>query len=281
MSRCQSIAPPLRQRRQSIAPPEAVCIVRVMAESQSMKPKDFDRLYKAFESSISRYDCGRFCAPLNGGSPVCCSVEHAIPVVQKAEWQLLKGRTDLWRKFKPFDKASQDIVDDLADDCAAIECKGARSCERENRTLACRSFPFFPYIDRSNELIGLSFYWDFADRCWVISNLAIVEREFVKEFVDAYEFLFFKDREEFDAYREHSIAMRRVFSRWKRPIPIIGRDGGYFKELPFGRGVARADPRQFRRYGPWRSPEAFKREVRDLESKIPDDFDWQSAFRPR
>ena len=252
-----------------------------MAESQSMKPKDFDKLYKAFEASISRYDCGRFCAPLNNGEPVCCSVEHAVPVVQNGEWNLLRKRTDLWRKFKPTDKHAQAIVDELADDCSAIECKGARSCERDNRTLACRSFPFFPYIDRAGKLIGLSVYWDFADRCWVISNLDVVEREFVREFVNAYEFLFFKDPEEFDAYQEHSLAMRRVFSRWKRPIPIIGRDGGYFQELPYGRGITKADPKRFRKYGPWRSPEALRREVRELESKIPTDFDWKSAYRAR
>jgi hypothetical protein len=244
-----------------------------------MKPKHFDRLYKDFEAAISRFDCGRFCAPLNDGSPVCCSVEHAIPVVQKAEWRLLKKRTDLWRKFKPFDKASKDIVEELADDCAAIQCKGARFCERENRTLACRSFPFFPYIDRNDELVGLSYYWDFEDRCWVVSNLDVVERDFVQEFVRAYEYLFKKDPEEFDSYRDHSISMRRVFSRWQRPIPIIGRDGGYFKEMPKGKGFVKADAGEFRKHGPYKSPEAFRREVRELEGKIPDKFDWQGAFR--
>ena len=115
----------------------------------------------------------------------------------------------------------------------------------------------------------------------MISNLDIVARDFVREFVNAYEFLFFKDPEEYEAYQEHSLAMRRVFSRWKRPIPIIGRDGGYFQELPYGRGIKKADPKRFRKYGPWRSPEALRREVRELEAKIPTDFDWKSAFRPR
>jgi len=243
-----------------------------------MKPADFDILYRNFEAPISKFDCGRFCSPLNKGSPVCCSVEHAIPVVQKAEWHLLRERTDLWSKFKPFDKASKDIVDELADDCAAIECKGARFCERENRTLACRSFPFFPYIDRNDALIGVSYYWDFEDRCWVISNLQKVDRAFIDEFIAAYEMLFDKDPEEFDSYRDQSISMRRVFSRWRRPIPIIGRDGGYLKELPRGRGLVPAKASEFRRLGPFKSPEAFRREVRELQGRIPHDFDWKSAF---
>jgi hypothetical protein len=246
-----------------------------MPDSQTMAPHDFQEIYDRFQASISRYDCGKFCAPLNGGSPVCCSVDHAIPVVQKSEWKLLKGRTDLWRTFKAFDKASQDIVDDLSDDCKAIQCKGARFCERDNRTLACRAFPFFPYFDRNDKLVGISYYWDFEDRCWVISNLQIVEREFVREFVSAYEYLFEKDPDEYQAYREQSQAMRRVFSRWRRAIPIIGREGGYLKELPKGRGLVKAKVEDFAKHGPYKSAKAFAREVRALGAVVP--YGWDNA----
>ena len=246
-----------------------------MPDSQTMAPHDFQEIYDRFQASISRYDCGKFCAPLNGGSPVCCSVDHAIPVVQKSEWKLLKGRTDLWRTFKAFDKASQDIVDDLSDDCKAIQCKGARFCERDNRTLACRAFPFFPYFDRNDKLIGISYYWDFEDRCWVISNLQIVEREFVREFVSAYEYLFQRDPDEYQAYREQSQSMRRVFSRWGRAIPIIGREGGYLKELPKGRGLVKAKVEDFAKHGPYKSAKAFAREVRALGGVVP--YGWDNA----
>ncbi|MGH6961305.1 MAG: hypothetical protein ACREE7_12530, partial [Dongiaceae bacterium] len=208
----------------------------------AIKPEDFARIYDRFQAAISRYDCGRKCAPLNGGEPVCCSTGHAVPLVQKAEWRLLKSRSDLWHKFKPYDSATRKIVDELHHSCTAIECKGVRHCERDNRSLACRAFPFFPYITHEGSFVGLAYYWDFEDRCWVISNMNVVDAEFVGEFVAAHEMLFVADPEEFDTFKQHSASMRRVFSRRGAAIPLIGRDGGYFNVLPKSGKIVPADP---------------------------------------
>ena len=55
-----------------------------------MTPADFAVVYDKFKAAVSRYDCGKFCSPLNDGSPVCCSTQHAVPVVDKAEFKYLK-----------------------------------------------------------------------------------------------------------------------------------------------------------------------------------------------
>jgi hypothetical protein len=149
----------------------------------------------------------------------------------------------------------------------AVECKGARHCERDNRSLACRAFPFFPYIDRDKKFFGLAYYWDFEDRCWVISNLGAVERGFVDEFTAAFDYLFAQDPEEFDSFREEAITMRRIYSRRRRPIPLIGRDGGWFKELPMGRGIRPARLEEFLKHGPYRSDQAYARAVRKAEAE--------------
>ena len=47
----------------------------------TLKPADFASLYDGFTAPVSRFDCGRKCAPLNGGEPVCCSTQNAVPVV--------------------------------------------------------------------------------------------------------------------------------------------------------------------------------------------------------
>ena len=88
----------------------------------SARPEDFARIYEMFQAPISRYDCGRHCSPLNGGEPVCCSTDHAIPVVDRAEWDLLRRRTKLWHRYRPNDRAGKTIVGDLAKSCLAIEC---------------------------------------------------------------------------------------------------------------------------------------------------------------
>src|SRR5690349_21937260 len=140
----------------------------------TIKPQDFATLYEGFTAPVSRFDCGRKCAPLNGGSPVCCSTENAVPVVHKVEFDLLKGRTDLWSKFKPYDYATRQIVEELTSDCMAIHCKGARFCERDNRTIACRGFPFYPYMTREKQFVGLGTYWFSGAGCgwWRTFGLA-------------------------------------------------------------------------------------------------------------
>ncbi len=227
------------------------------------KARDYDKIYRRFTAAISeKYDCGRMCAPLNGGQPVCCTTGHAVPIVTTEEWKLLHKRTDLWFRFKPYDAATRQIVADLPANCRAVECKGAAQCERHNRTLACRAFPFFPYFTREKALIGLAYYWLFEDRCWVLSNLHIVEQEFVRELIDAYEYLFRKDEDELEAFLEQSASMRRVFSRWNRVIPIIGRDGGYYKVLPKSGGrVVKARVSEFKPMGPFVSDKAYRAEI--------------------
>ena len=76
-------------------------------------------------------------------------------------------------------------------------------------------------------------------------------------------------------------SLRQVVDRVVNTITTWGREGGYFQELPYGRGITKADPKRFRKYGPWRSPEALRREMRELEAKLPADFDWKSAYRRR
>lgn len=227
--------------------------------------KDFKIIYDMFSAAIAKkLDCGKICAPLNDGSPVCCTTENAIPIVEKEEWKLLKSRTDLWRPFEPFDKESKKIVKELPDTTCAVECKGAAFCERENRSLACRAFPFFPYFTKDGELIGLACYWTFEDRCWVISNMQVVEKKFVNEMITAYEYLFDKDEEQYEAYYEESATMRRVFSKRNEPIQIVGRDMEYLMVLPKSGGrIIPTKASAFQPYDPFTSNKAYKKAIKE------------------
>lgn len=228
-----------------------------------MKPADFAVVFDRFQSSVSRYDCGRFCAPLNNGEPVCCSTGNAIPIVDKTEFQLLRSRSDLWHLYKPTDAASRQIVAELHKSCTAVECKGARFCERDNRSMACRAFPFYPYFTREGELLGLATYWGFEDRCWLISNMQVVERDFVQEFIAAYEYIFERDPDEMKAMKSQSAYHRRTFSRRNEAIALIGRDGGFFKVLPYSGRVVPIQAEKLPRYGAYTSRTAYRKAVRE------------------
>jgi hypothetical protein len=217
-------------------------------QPKQASPEVYERIYKMFMAPVSAFDCGAKCGEHNGGAPICCSTDVAIPIVDKHEWNLLQSRTDLWHEFEIKDKATEKELSDLHEDCRAIECKGARFCERENRSVSCRTFPFFPYITRERDFIGMSVFWTFEDRCWVQSHLQIVNLRFIDEFVAAYELLFDHDMDEFDANKEHSANMRRTFTRWKRPIPLLGRDGRCYKVMPETHEVV---PARFAEFGKW------------------------------
>lgn len=222
------------------------------APSRSARVELYRRVYNDFRAPVTRFDCGRKCAPHNGGEPVCCSTEHAIPIADRAEYDLLKARTDLWRPYKIRDAADRRELSDMHRECMAIECKGAKHCERDNRTLACRAFPFFAYMDRSGTVIGLSHYWYFEDRCWVTSHLEVVTKTFVRECVAAFEAVFEVDREEYDTHNRLSADMRRVFTRWNRTIPMIGRNGDLFAIEPRTHVMRPARPDEFPRHGPYK-----------------------------
>ncbi|MBL8673223.1 MAG: hypothetical protein JNK11_21375 [Alphaproteobacteria bacterium] len=239
------------------------------AETPAATPALYAELYDFLSAPISRTDCGRKCAPLNGGEPVCCSTGNAIPIAHKAEFALLKERTDLWHRFRPFDATSKKIVGELAHAYCAIECKGVAHCERDNRTLACRAFPFVPYVDRAGAFLGFTYFWEFEATCWVISNLTIVDRRFLKELVAAFEHLFAADPSEREACREHVASMRRIFTRQRRAVPVIGLDGALLRALPRTGKLVPARPTDFEKHGPYRSETAYKRAVKEAGGTLP------------
>jgi hypothetical protein len=230
---------------------------------------DFATLYDGFTAPVSRFDCGRKCAPLNGGEPVCCSTQNAVPVVHKVEFDLLKSRTDLWSKFKPYDYATRQIVAELTSDCMAIHCKGARFCERDNRTIACRGFPFYPYLTRERQFIGIGTYWVFEDRCWMMSHLEIVDRPFVDEFIATYEALFVKDESELKTYVDFSASARRVYSRWKRQIPLLSRQGDLLIVDPSTGAHRPGRRKEFPKAKPFTSEKEYRAAVKEAGGEVP------------
>ena len=200
----------------------------------TVSARDYAAVYSGFQAPISKiYNCGAKCAPFNDGVPVCCDTGYAIPIVEKSEFAQLRNRTKMWRPFVPRTSDQKAEVADLkGSDSCAIECRGAAHCERDNRSLACRSFPFFPYFDAEKTLVGLTHYWNFEGLCWVIHNLTIVEKPFIDQFMATHEFIFKKDDVWRVTYVEQSSAMRGVYSRRGEKFAVILRDGTYCWVLP-------------------------------------------------
>jgi len=194
----------------------------------------FADLYRNFNSPIAALDCGDRCAPYNEwGVPFCCDTRHAVPSAYQAEWDYLKANTDLWHLWEGASPAEVARLRKQAPEGQVlIACLGYSLCQRNYRSLVCRAFPFFPYITQQGEFIGLTYYLEYVDRCWVISHLEKVSLDYRTEFVAAFDLLFQQmpaDREDF---RHFSAMMRRIYRRRKRAIPLLHRNGQAYKISP-------------------------------------------------
>ena len=193
---------------------------------------NFAQLYAKFEAPIAALDCGTRCAPYNGGVPFCCDTHHAVPTAYPEEWLYLQKHTDLWHQWQDEDVQETQRLAEEAGELVLIACKGHLACQRGFRSLVCRAFPFFPYINLSGEFIGMSYYWEYRERCWVINNLQVVTPTYASQFIQAYDALFKAMPDEIDAFSQHSRAMRLEYGRQRKTIPLIGRDGTLYKISP-------------------------------------------------
>lgn len=216
-----------------------------MSKQPAATSETFREIFDFFDAPVMQVDCGQRCKKLNDGVPVCCDTTNAVPIMQKPEYALLRSRSDLWHPFRPVDAATRAIVAGLHHTCKAVECKGHTQCERENRSLACRAFPFFPYFTARKKIAGLTYSWIFEDRCWVVANLKRVEQPFITECLRAYDVLFRDDPLERDTLVDHSASMRRVYTRKGRAVPVIGPNREFLFDLPRGGGLKRVSQKEF------------------------------------
>jgi len=103
----------------------------------------------------------------------------------------------------------------------------------------------------------------------MMSNMQVVDKKYVSEFVDTFEKIFAKDRSEFDTYVTFSASMRRVFSRWKRVIPLIGRDFTHSVIMPGTGEIKPIRPESYPKQGPFKSEAAYRRAIKAEGGVVP------------
>jgi hypothetical protein len=214
----------------------------------------FAGLYARFQAPIAALNCGDRCAPYNErGVPFCCDTRHAVPTAYQAEWEYLQENTDLWHAWQAEDPdETRRLQSETPPGQTLIACQGHLCCQRNFRSITCRSFPFFPYLDQEGKFLGLSYYWEYEDRCWVISNLQVVTTEYREQFIAAYETLFEQIPEERETFHHHGSEMRRIFARRGRAIPLLHRNGGFYKISPGNGRLRRVAAESLPKFGPYR-----------------------------
>ncbi len=177
--------------------------------SVSPEEKFFEELYRIFPRPLSEIDCGEKCGPFNEyGVPVCCDINLIIPSAYKAEWGFLKEKTDLWQPWSSSDLIDADLENDVQDGQVLLKCLGYQHCQRPFRTLTCRAFPFFPYLDSQGKFVGLVYFQEYREMCWIISNLSLVTAAYKADFQQAFELLFKQYPESKESYIQYSSYIR-------------------------------------------------------------------------
>ncbi len=215
-----------------------------------LRPEDFEELYRGFQSAPARFDCGKKCAPFNDGIPFCCDSGWVVPIAYRPEWKFLEKRTRLWHEFRPRSESELKLVDEVdPKDSIFIECRGVKHCERDNRSISCRTFPYEPYFDSGGNLLGLVYNRVLEDKCYLVDRHRVATREFIRSFLDFFERLIEKLPSERDLYMEQSRLYRQRMSRRKKPVVVLTLKGPYRAAYRGGKLIApwtRPDPPESR-----------------------------------
>ena len=188
-------------------------------------PAQIEELLSILTVPVTDFDCGTLCAPGNGGVPVCCDKNLIVPVLYKTEYKLLRGRSDLWRPFRPETKQQHELGEDMRACDRLCECKGVAHCERDNRSIACRTFPLEPYLDHDGELAGLVYNLDFKGTCPLIGSKHPVQPIYIEQAMAMWTKAFSWSAKERLFYIEHSQTLRRSLGQQRRRIPVFTVDG--------------------------------------------------------
>ncbi len=200
-------------------------------------------LHAILVAPVTDFDCGTLCAPENGGVPVCCHAQTILPVLYTAEFAVLERRTQLWSRYAPRNDGEREMAAAMRPCETFGICKGHEHCERENRALSCRTFPFEPYFDHDGEFAGLVFAYDLAGLCPLIGSGHRIRADFVEQCLRMFARLFQFDAEETLIWRGNSQTLRRSFARSRAKLAVYRQDG------VFAYPTARTDWRRGRRDG--------------------------------
>lgn len=178
--------------------------------SDSPEKEFFEDIYRIFPHSFSNIDCGDKCGPFNEyGVPVCCDINLIVPSAYQAEWDYLNDKTNLWQPWSSSNPIDEDLEDDVQDGQVLLKCLGYRQCQRQYRTMTCRAFPFSPYLDSKGNFLGLVYFQEYRELCWIISNLSIVTSNYKVVFQQAFELLFEQYPESKEIYSQYSSYLRK------------------------------------------------------------------------
>ncbi|PJZ68037.1 hypothetical protein CH373_18215 [Leptospira perolatii] len=191
-------------------------------DPKALTAEEVQYYYSLLQEEVTSFDCGSLCAPSNGGVPLCCQSDNALPALYKSEFEMLSARTDLWKAYVPTTKEEKKEFSQYDHrKITFCECKGVAHCERENRSISCRTFPLEPYLDSRGVLVGLVFMKEFTEKCPLTQRAKEIRQEFIDSHFIFWEKLLFRLDSEYEVYWESSKAYRKWRKKTGKDFPIL------------------------------------------------------------
>lgn len=193
-----------------------------LKKNQKFTEAELQHFYDLLDESLTPYDCGKLCSPKNGGEPLCCSVENAVPMLYREEFEYVSRRSELWHRWKPkTDVDKKQKKEDETEVLIFCECKGIAHCERENRSICCRTFPLEPYLDTDGKLVGLIFMREFRNKCPLMTRMADIKQSVIDKHFEFWTLMLAKKGDELDLYKSTSRGWRISATKRGVKLPIL------------------------------------------------------------
>lgn len=119
--------------------------------------KTLKRFYKLLSAPMIDFDCGKLCAPDNGGMPICCENEDVVPILFHEEYKYHSKNGRFWKRMPPITKEIKKFIEESEDYYVFAKCSGPAGCKRSKRSLNCRTFPLEPHVAKDGEVVGLAY----------------------------------------------------------------------------------------------------------------------------
>jgi hypothetical protein len=185
--------------------------------SKELNEEEIEYYFTLLNENVTDYDCGDLCKKYYNGVPYCCSAEHAVPLLYRAEFRHLQLVGTLWRRWIPKTAEDRKLARYGGGDQLFCECAGVQHCVRGQRSVSCRTFPLEPYIDRRGVFVGLTFLEEFSNRDpdTGITKCPLTERprDIRQKFIDTqfvfWEKILFRRKDEYDTYLSTSKKLRK------------------------------------------------------------------------
>jgi hypothetical protein len=184
--------------------------------------KKLRRFYRLLSVRMIDFDCGRLCAPGNGGIPYCCDNDGVVPILFHEEYAWRRKTGKFWKRMPPKNREIRKFIEESESYYVFSQCPGPGRCARSKRSFNCMTYPFEPHVNKDGEIVGLTFVNTDKDDCPLVGkSKKVFNPVYISNCITFWRELFELYPEEEELYIDESSKRERRAKRNGTRIPIL------------------------------------------------------------